>query len=54
MLVHDEGDTDVPIIQAEKLAEKYPVKFLRTSGLGHNRILKDDAVIKAALDFIKK
>lgn len=54
MLVHDEGDTDVPIIQAEKLAEKYPVKFLRTSGLGHNRILKDDAVIKACLDFIKK
>lgn len=54
MLVHDEGDTDVPIIQAEKLAEKYPVEFLRTSGLGHNRILKDEAVIKACLDFIKK
>ncbi|MBX2896415.1 MAG: alpha/beta hydrolase [Cyclobacteriaceae bacterium] len=54
MLVHDESDTDVPIIQAEKLAEKFPVQFLKTSGLGHNRILKDEAVIKACLDFIKK
>lgn len=53
MLVHDEDDRDVPIIQAEKLAEKYPVKFLKTSGLGHNRILKDEAVIAACLDFIK-
>jgi len=54
MLVHDEADTDVPIIQAEKLAEKYPVQFLKTSGLGHNRILKDEAVIKACLNFIRK
>lgn len=54
MLVHDVDDKDVTIIQAEKLAEKYPASFLKTSGLGHNRILKDDAVIRACIDFIRK
>jgi hypothetical protein len=54
MLVHDVDDKDVTIIQAEKLAEKYPATFLKTSGLGHNRILKDDAVIRACIDFIRK
>jgi pimeloyl-ACP methyl ester carboxylesterase len=54
LLIHDEQDKDVPIIQAEKLIEKYPAQLLKTSGLGHNRILKDEAVIKACLDFIRK
>jgi predicted alpha/beta hydrolase family esterase len=54
MLVHDLDDKDVPIIQAEKLVEKYPARFLKTSGLGHNRILKDEAVIRACIDFIRK
>lgn len=53
LLVHDEEDKDVPIIQAEKLLEKYPARLLRTSGLGHNRILKDETVISACIDFIR-
>lgn len=54
MLVHDVDDKDVTIIQTEKLVEKYPAIFLKTSGLGHNRILKDEAVIQACIDFIRK
>lgn len=54
MLVHDAEDKDVPIIQAEQLVEKYPAQFLKTSGLGHNRILKDETVIRACIDFIRK
>ncbi|MCW5910074.1 MAG: alpha/beta hydrolase [Cyclobacteriaceae bacterium] len=54
MLVHDEDDRDVPVFQAEKLIEKYPsARLLRTSGLGHNRILKDELVIRACIDFIR-
>lgn len=53
LLVHDGEDKDVPIIQAEKLLEKYPARLLRTSGLGHHRILKDEYVITACIDFIR-
>lgn len=53
LLVHDLDDKDVPIIQAEKLIEKFPARLLRTSGLGHNRILKDENVINASIDFIR-
>lgn len=54
LLVHDANDTDVPIIQAETLIKAYPKgKLLTTRGLGHNRILKDDAVIAACLNFIR-
>ncbi|MBN8653838.1 MAG: alpha/beta hydrolase [Cytophagales bacterium] len=53
LLVHDDEDKDVPIIQAEKLLEKYPARLLRTSGLGHNRVLKDENVIAACIDFIR-
>jgi predicted alpha/beta hydrolase family esterase len=54
MLVHDAQDKDVSIDHAERLAELYPAAFLyRTSGLGHNRILKDDVVIKDCLKFVQ-
>ncbi|MBX2901231.1 MAG: alpha/beta hydrolase [Cyclobacteriaceae bacterium] len=55
MLVHDADDRDVPIIQATKLKEKYPAAvLLQTTGLGHNRILKEEAVIDACLEFVRK
>lgn len=54
MLVHDNEDKDVPIIQAQELVKSYPsATLLTTQGLGHNRILKDDHVIKECLNFIK-
>ncbi len=55
LIVHDVDDENVSIIQAEELVKQYPkAKLLTTHGLGHNRILKEDAVIQAGLDFIRK
>jgi len=54
LLIHDEDDKEVEIKQAEELIKLYPAaRLLRTSGLGHTRILKDDKVIKACVTFVK-
>lgn len=54
MVVQDEDDTDVLLMHAIELLKVYPsAKLLRTSGLGHSRILKDDHVIARCVDFIK-
>lgn len=53
MVVNDEQDTDVVFRSAEELIKAYPsAKLMRTTGLGHNRILKDEQVIKSVVDFI--
>lgn len=53
MLVHDEDDKEVGIQHAEALLEMYPsAKLVRTSGLGHTRILRDDFVIREVVTFI--
>ncbi len=53
MLVHDEDDTDVDISSARELIKIFPsARLLATKGLGHNRILKDEGVIKQCLDFV--
>lgn len=54
LLVHDEDDRDVLIAQPELLVRENPwVKFYRTRGLGHNRILRDEAVINHCIGFIR-
>lgn len=54
LLIHDTEDKEVRLIQAQALAKEYPrTKMLITNGLGHNRILKDDTVIQACLDFVR-
>ncbi len=54
MVVQDEDDKDVIFLHAEELLKAYPAaKLLRTSGLGHNRILKDEHVIAQCVDFIR-
>ena len=54
LLVHDEGDKEVAIKHAEELIGLYPTaRLIRTKGLGHTRILKDDEVINACVTFIK-
>ena len=51
-LIHDDLDNQVPISHAHKLLEEYPgAKLLKTTGLGHNRILADDEVVKESLRF---
>lgn len=54
LLVHDENDREVKPIHAEHLKKLYPqAHLLKTVGLGHTRILKDNAVIKTCVTFIQ-
>jgi fermentation-respiration switch protein FrsA (DUF1100 family) len=54
LLIHDEKDKEVHIKQAEHLIKLYPAaKLIKTSGLGHTRILKDDQVISECVTFVK-
>ena len=53
LVVHDESDADVPYAQGQRLAAAWPGAQLRTTqGLGHRRILRDDAVVEAAVGFL--
>ena len=53
MIVQDEGDRDVEMVHALELKKVYPpARLLQTSGLGHNRILKDEKVISDILTFV--
>lgn len=53
LVINDEDDTDVVFRSAEELVKAYPTaRLYRTKGLGHNRILKDEAVIAESIGFI--
>ncbi len=53
LLIHDENDKEVDIRHAEELVRLYPsARLLRTSELGHTRILRNDMVINACVTFI--
>jgi predicted alpha/beta hydrolase family esterase len=55
LLVHDEDDKEVIMKHPEELIRIYPsARLLRTTGLGHTRILKDDGVIAACVTFVKE
>lgn len=55
MIVHDKDDREVDIIHVQELVKVYTSARLElTSGLGHNRILKDELVILSCLAFIKE
>lgn len=55
LVVHDEDDRDVLMIQAKAFLEVFPsAQTYFTKGLGHNRILKDEAVIAECLDFVRQ
>jgi hypothetical protein len=52
-VIHDRNDSQVPWKQGAALARHWPgARLLTTQGLGHGRILDDDAVARAAVDFI--
>jgi len=52
LVVHDEGDTRVPLELGRALVEAWPSAELHaTSGLGHQRVLKDAAVIDKLVRF---
>lgn len=53
MLVLDDEDKEVDISHMHELMKIFPsARLLQTKGLGHNRILKDDAVIANCLNFV--
>ncbi len=54
LFIHDEDDTDIAWHSGEEVAEAWPgAEFIKTSGLGHRRIIHDREVIKHITDFLK-
>lgn len=53
LVVHDQDDREVPYVHGATLAETWPnAQLATTSELGHRRILRDDAVIARAVEFV--
>lgn len=53
LIAHDRGDREVPFQDAERLAARWPqATLLATERLGHRRILKEDEVIRRAVEFV--
>lgn len=53
LVIHDEEDRNVPIACGELYASTWPgATLVRTRGLGHQRILRDDAVVRALVRFV--
>ena len=54
MLIHDEEDRDVASIESALLAERLPdAKLILTTGLGHNKVIRDEKIIDKIIAFIK-
>lgn len=55
LVIHDTDDASVPWQQGELIAAAWPgAGFMKTQGLGHGRILRDRAVVEAAVAFISQ
>ena len=55
LVIHDEDDADVPARFGRDLAGAWPdAALMLTRNLGHRRILRDPAVIAAAIEFIDR
>jgi pimeloyl-ACP methyl ester carboxylesterase len=53
LVVHDEGDRDVPFASGLSLARAWEgARLVATRGLGHRRILRAPEVVQDAIDFI--
>jgi hypothetical protein len=55
LVLHDEGDREVPLEAGRELAAAWPgACFETTQGLGHTRILSDEAVVERAVRFLRQ
>lgn len=55
LLIHDRRDREVPFACAERIAEAVPsARLVATEGNGHNRILRNAAVIAEAAAFLRR
>lgn len=53
LILHDEDDIDITWHSGEEIAEAWPdAKFIKTSGLGHRRIIRDENVIDHVIKFL--
>ena len=53
LILHDAQDREVPFSHGEAYAAAWPgARLVRTEGLGHRRILRDEAVIAQAVAFV--
>src|SRR5258706_9553786 len=53
LVIHDRDDRQVPWTQGAHIARLWPgARLMSTDGLGHGRVLQDEAVTRAAADFI--
>jgi len=53
LVFHDELDAEVPLANGEAIANAWPGAVLvRTEGLGHTRIVHDEAVVARAVEFL--
>jgi pimeloyl-ACP methyl ester carboxylesterase len=54
LVIHDRDDGEVPFLHGERLAAAWPnAQLIATHGLGHRRILREPAVLAAAVDVIR-
>lgn len=55
LLIHDEDDDEISWHSSEEIARAWPgATFIKTSGLGHRRIIRDEQVVQHIVDFIGK
>jgi pimeloyl-ACP methyl ester carboxylesterase len=53
LVIHDRDDAEIPWESGQATARALPdAGFITTTGLGHNRILRDPAVVEEAVRFI--
>ncbi len=52
LVVHDTDDPLVPLRDAQAVADAWGVRLTTTTGLGHRRILRDDAVVESVAAFL--
>ena len=54
LVIHDEDDDDIPWHEGQDVAQAWKnASFIKTSTLGHRRILRDALTIETAVDFVK-
>jgi pimeloyl-ACP methyl ester carboxylesterase len=55
LVFHDRDDPDVPFAHAEEIVRSWPgARLVATTGLGHRAILRDPAVVRATVEFLRE
>ncbi len=52
LVIHDTEDKEVPFYHAEMISKAWSAQLLKTTGLGHRRVLRDKKTIAAIVNFI--